>query len=196
MDFRNPSGSPGSSKRDEGHWQKTTTWRDLVPFCSFQCISLAADSILALLGHHFDTVWAQKKLPTGSGCSLSVSGPAECAKRFEFAVPCRGAGVLNPSGLHAGFPESLPLLTSPPDPRRPSIRTRGTNTRDFFRFFSAVEKTVKKRSQKIDFFRKFWRFWCLRRRCSVIFGLKTGPRRLLFRCFFESGDFVKIVLPL
>ena len=29
-----------------------------------------------------------------------------------------------------------------------------------------------------------------------MFGPKTGPRSLLFRCFFENGDFVKIVLPL
>ena len=42
----------------------------------------------------------------------------------------------------------------------------------------------------------FWRFWRLRRQFSAIFGLKTGSRRLLFRCFFENGDFVKIVLPL
>ena len=32
---------------------------------------------------------------------------------------------------------------------------------------------------------------------KVFFGpSKTGPRRLLFRCFFENGDFLKIVLPL
>ena len=51
-------------------------------------------------------------------------------------------------------------------------------------------------AKKINFFRKFWRFGVLRRRFLAIFALKTGPRRLLFRCFFENGDFVKIVLPL
>ena len=50
--------------------------------------------------------------------------------------------------------------------------------------------------QKIDFFRQFWRFLGLRRRFLAIFGVKTGPRRLRFRCFFENGDFLKIVLPL
>ena len=50
--------------------------------------------------------------------------------------------------------------------------------------------------QKIDFFRQFLIFLVFRRRFLVIFGPKTGPRRLLFRCFFENGDFVKIVLPL
>ena len=38
--------------------------------------------------------------------------------------------------------------------------------------------------------------WDLRRRFLVVFGLKTDRRRLLFRCFFKNGDFVKIVLPL
>jgi hypothetical protein len=35
----------------------------LVPFCSFECITFAAGSILALFGNHFDTVFAQKKTP-------------------------------------------------------------------------------------------------------------------------------------
>ena len=97
-------------------------------------------------------------------------------------------------------PESLPLLTSPPDPRRPSFRIltriRAPFFVFFFVFFGARKNGQKTDGQKIDFFRKFWRFWCLRRRFLAIFGLKTGPRRLLFRCFFENGDFVKIVLPL
>ena len=64
-----------------------------MPFCSFECITFAAGSILALFGHYFDTVLAHKKLPTGSACTLSVSGPAECAKRFESVAPLRD--VLN-----------------------------------------------------------------------------------------------------
>ena len=46
------------------------------------------------------------------------------------------------------------------------------------------------------FFEKFLDFWWPRRRFSTILGPKTGPRGLLFRCFFKNGDFVKIVLPL
>ena len=34
------------------------------------------------------------------------------------------------------------------------------------------------------------------RRFSAILDPKTDPRSLLFRCFFENGAFVKIVLPL
>ena len=47
--------------------------------------------------------------------------------------------------------------------------------------------------KQIAYFLDFLR---IRRRFSSILGPKTGPRRLLFRCFFENGDFVKIVLPL
>ena len=56
-----------------------------------------------------------------------------------------------------------------------------------------VEKTER---QQFTFFTIFGDFGSPRRRFLVIFGPKTGPRRLLFRCFFENGDFVKIVLPL
>ena len=97
-------------------------------------------------------------------------------------------------------PESLPLLTSPPGSALTVVLSRGMPVDAFFRFFfvffGARKNGQKTDGQKIDFFRKFWRFWCLRRRFLAIFGLKTGPRRLLFRCFFENGDFVKIVLPL
>ena len=60
-----------------------------------------------------------------------------------------------------------------------------------------MQKIVEKTDgQKNCIFRQFWRCLSLRRRFSAFFGLKTGSRRLLFRCFFENGDFVKIVLPL
>ena len=49
---------------------------------------------------------------------------------------------------------------------------------------------------KYHFFGKFVDFWSPRRRFSTILGPKTGPRGLLFRCFFKNGDFVEIVLPL
>ena len=130
----------------------------------------------------------------------SLSKGGGLAKRPQFAVPRRGAGVSNQSGLLAGLPESLPLLTSPPDPRRPSyppgVTTPAAFFRTFFGFFGARKNGQKTDGQKIDFFRQFWRFWCLRRRFWASFGPKTSLRRLLFRCFFENGDFVKIVLPL
>ena len=49
---------------------------------------------------------------------------------------------------------------------------------------------------KTTFLGDFGDFWSSRRRFSTILGPKTGPRSLLFRCFFKNGDFVKIVLPL
>ena len=87
---------PGKLQKGRGTLTKTTPWRDLVPFCSFECITFAAGSILALFGQHFDTVLAHKKLPTGCACTLGVSGPAECAKRFESgALRRRSCAVLN-----------------------------------------------------------------------------------------------------
>ena len=97
-------------------------------------------------------------------------------------------------------PEGFPLLTSPPGPARPSNplprRVAISIFRTFFVFFGASKNDEKTDGQKIDFFRQFWRFWGLQRRFSAIFGLKTDSRRILFRCFLENGDFVKIVLPL
>ena len=68
---------PGKVLKGHGTLTKTTPWRDLVPFCSFECISFAAGFFLALFEHHFDSVLAHKKLPTGSAFTLSVSGTAE-----------------------------------------------------------------------------------------------------------------------
>ena len=62
---------------------------------------------------------------------------------------------------------------------------------DFFRMQKNAEKTER---QKTTFFAIFSDFGSPRRRFLAIFGPKTGPRRLLFRCFLENGDFVKIVL--
>ena len=56
-----------------------------------------------------------------------------------------------------------------------------------------VEKTER---QKSTFFTIVGDFGLPRQRFLAIFGPKTDPRSLLFRCFFEKGDFVKIVLPL
>ena len=93
---------------------------------------------------------------------------------------------------------SLPYL--PGGLRKTAVPSRGIGTCALFStfsvFFGASKNVEKMDGQKINFFRKCWRFWGLRRRFLAIFGLKTGPRRLLFRCFFENGDFVKIVLPL
>ena len=93
---------------------------------------------------------------------------------------------------------TLPYL--PGGIRKTAVPSRGIRPgalfSTFFGFFRMQKNVKKTDGQKIDFFRQFWRFWGLRRRFSAIFGLKTGPRRPLFRCFFENGDFVKIVLPL
>ena len=56
-----------------------------------------------------------------------------------------------------------------------------------------VEKTDR---QKSTFFALFCDFGSPWRRFLAVFDVKTAPRRLLFRGFFENGDFVKIVLPL
>ena len=63
MDFRNSLWVPGKLQKGRGSLIKTTPWRDLLPFCSFECITFAAGFILALFGHYFDTVLAHKKLP-------------------------------------------------------------------------------------------------------------------------------------
>ena len=91
---------PREAPKGRGRSGKTTPWRNLVPFCSFECITFAAGSILALFGHYFDTVLAHKKLPTSNACTLSVNGPAECAKRFESVAPLRdvlNASILTPA---------------------------------------------------------------------------------------------------
>ena len=87
------------------------------------------------------------------------------------------------------YPESLPLLTSPPG----SAETVVPNQRDpYSRLFSCfvsfgVRKNGQKTDgQKIDFFRKFGRFRCLPRRFSAMLGPKTGPRSLFFRCFLKT----------
>ena len=66
----------------------------------------------------------------------------------------------------------------------------------FLRFFRMQKNVEKTSHQKTTFFALFLDFGSPRRRFLAIFNAKTDPRRLLFRCFFENGDFVKIVLPL
>ena len=70
---------------------------------------------------------------------------------FEFAVPRRGAGVLDSVQKSMPYPESLPLLTSPPGSARTVVLSRAPDPRAFFwffPFFSVLEKTVKKRTVK------------------------------------------------
>ena len=95
-------------------------------------------------------------------------------------------------------PEGFPFLTFPAASARPPAPSDkgGHSARfpiffDLFRMQKNVEKTER---QKFTFFAIFGDFGWPRRRFLAIFGPKTGPRRLLFRCFFENGDFVKIVL--
>ena len=63
---------------------------------------------------------------------------------------------------------------------------------DFFRMQKNVEKTER---QKFTFSTIFGDFRSPRRRFLAIFGPKTAPRRLRFRCCFENGDFEGSDLP-
>ena len=70
---------------------------------------------------------------------------------FEFAVPLRGAGVLNSVQKSMPYPESLPLLTSPPGSAETVVLSRGPEVGAFFSIFSVVfgaRKTVQKRTVK------------------------------------------------
>ena len=80
-------------------------------------------------------------------CGVSL-GYGDLAERIKFAVPRRGAGVLNPDGLHAGLPESLPLLTSPPGSAETVVLSRGPGVGLFFRFFFRFFRCSKKRPKK------------------------------------------------
>ena len=107
-------------------------------------------------------------------------------------------GVLKQKPLEVPGRFTLPFL--PADCRRIAVPYDGI--KDFALFsiffdFFRVEKNVEKNDrQKATFFALICDFGSPRRRFFEIFGPKTGPRGLRFRCFFENGDFVKIVLPL
>ena len=104
-------------------------------------------------------------------------------------------------GPHQG---GFPSLTLPPAVHIPSGGTAsepsGASRRHPHSFFNPCF-SVRILVPHVDgltnhFFGKFVDFWSPRRRFSTILGPKTGPRGLLFRCFFKNGDFVEIVLPL
>ena len=122
-------------------------------------------------------------------------GVRRFAKRFKFAVPQRGAGRVETKTCLEG----LPFLSFPPAVRGSPYPTATPREIVFFSIFFdffRVEKNVEQNDrQKITFFALFCDFGSPRRRFLAVFGPKTGPRRLLFRCFFENGDFVKIALP-
>ena len=134
----------------------------------------------------------------------SWSRPRDLAKpatlHRKFAVPHRGAGVLNQSEnpCRAGRAcLSLPLRRAL---RGPSFRKVAGLLASFFGFFSVflvIENLVKKRTvQKSTFFRKFGRFRCLRRRFEAILGPKTGLRKVLRTCFsalFSRRSFASIL---
>ena len=157
-----------------------------MPFCSFECITFAAGSILAVFENHFDTVLAHKKLPSGSACTLSVSGPAECAKRFEFAVPRRGAGVLNPVRTPYRSPGELasPYLSAGLCGDRRSIPGPGCWPlfSVFFRFFRCSKKRSKNGRSKNRLFSEilailvpptsiFSNFWSQNRSADATFSV-------------------------
>ena len=100
--------------------------------------------------------------------------------------------------------EGLPSLTLPPAVHIPpaalperQLRTSSKgSTILFICFFSVRILAAHVDGPKTTFSEQKSDFWSPRRRFSTILGPKTGPDSLLFRCFFENGDFVKIVLPL
>ena len=93
---------------------------------------------------------------------------------------------------------TLPYL--PGGIRKTAVPSRGIRPgalfSTFFGFFRMQKNVEKTSHQKTILLALFLDFGSPRRRFLAIFNAKTGPRRLLFRCFFENGDFVKIVLPL
>ena len=124
-------------------------------------------------------------------------GPAGCAQRLNPPTLVRR---LKPcSYLSVPGRVSLPY---PPAGRahsvgRPSPSASRRHPRSFFNPCFSVRILVPHVDGLTNhFFEKFLDFWWPRRRFSTILGPKTGPRSLLFRCFFKNGDFVKIVLPL
>ena len=84
----------------------------------------------------------------------------------------------------------------PADPAHPAELPTTRFFLAFFVIFSHAKKCLKIGIPKNFFLDDFFDFPPVRRRFSSILDPKTGPRRLLFRCFFENGDFLKIVLPL
>ena len=202
---------PREAPKGRGRSIKTTPWRDLVPFCSFECITFAAGSILALFGHHFDTVLAHKKLPTGSACTLSVSGPAECAKRFESVAPLRD--VLDASvnscinscinlhcmifshaeGLHAELcrrsrkprrvlnPPYLPLA-----PRIPPSHPLGRIFSFFFSFFCIFFACKNLHENRHLIFRHFSQIFAISGGPDVDFNGFWAPKQVPGGSFFEA----------
>ena len=105
-------------------------------------------------------------------------------------------GVLKQKQMNVPGRFTLPFL--PAGRPRIAVPYRGIRASvlfsDFFDFFR-VEKNVEKTDrQKTTFFALFCDFGSPRRRFLAVFGPETGPRGLLFRRFFENGDFVKIAL--
>ena len=86
------------------------------------------------------------------------------------------------------LPGGLRKTADPSHETRPSARFS-----IFFVLFRMQKNGEKTEHQKFSFFAIFGAFGSPRRRFLAIFGPKTGARRLLFRCFLENGDFVKIV---
>ena len=138
-------------------------------------------------------------------CLAPVALPFSCrggglAERGKFAVPQRGAGVVLRSQLKSAGPGRFTLPYLPGGLRKtadPSVRTGSGALFSIFFVFFRIEKNVEKTDrQKSTFFALFCDFGSPRRRFLAVFWSQNRSPRLLFRCFFENGDFVKIVLPL
>ena len=87
----------------------------------------------------------------------------------------------------------MPSVSSGITQFRPLVCTFVFRFLVFCVFFRPNSDLTFDRSKNI-FFDVFCDFGWPRRRFLAIFCPKTGARRLLFRCFLENGDFVKIVL--
>ena len=106
--------------------------------------------------------------------------PPGCWRVESKRTPYRSPGELASPYLSAGLCGDRRSIRRPACWRLFSI---------FSVFFGARKNGQKTDGQKIDCFRKFGRFRCLRRRFSAILGPKTGLRRVLRTCFpaFFSG---------
>ena len=83
------------------------------------------------------------------------------AKRPQFAVPQRGAGVLLDGSVKSPGPEGFPFLTFPAASARPPTLPVEVDMATVFRLFSiffACKKTLKKRIVKNSLFSPFLAF--------------------------------------
>ena len=119
-------------------------------------------------------------------------GYGDLAQRIKFAVTHRGAGVLDevPNSYRSpgGFP-SLPPRWPPPDSRTVScMHPNGLKTA-IFRFFSALPKTVKKRTVKKLFVGAIFPIWGPSGANFRNFGIQNASPEGRFSACFRKTRF-------